>query len=300
MSTPAAPAPAPAPATAECQLIQGRPIAQRIQADLKTEIEQLRAQNVALKLVAVMVGENAGSTVYVNQQRKLADSMGIAYELMQLPGTSTEADVIQVVERLNADPAVTGVILQQPMPQQIAIRNIIEKLNPAKDAEGMHPNSLGHVLMGDAHVAPCTASAVMEILAAQGMNLYGKEVVIVGHSDIVGKPLTLMMLNKFGTTTTCHIATSQAHKLQDHLATAEVVVVAVGVARLIKGEWLRPGTVLIDVGINKVGDQIVGDADFESCKLKCAAITPVPGGVGPLTNTMLMKNLVALARAAHH
>ncbi|MFA5500758.1 MAG: bifunctional 5,10-methylenetetrahydrofolate dehydrogenase/5,10-methenyltetrahydrofolate cyclohydrolase, partial [Candidatus Omnitrophota bacterium] len=167
---------------------------------------------------------------------------------------------------------------------------------PEKDAEGMHPENLGRILLGQYKIGPCTAMAVMELLEASKIDLYGKEAVIVGHSEIVGKPLALMLLNKFATTTVCHIATGERGALADHVKRAEVLIVAVGKAGIVKGEWVKEGAVVIDVGINKVADKIVGDVEFEEASARAAFITPVPGGVGPLTTTILMRNVVELFR----
>jgi methylenetetrahydrofolate dehydrogenase (NADP+)/methenyltetrahydrofolate cyclohydrolase len=167
---------------------------------------------------------------------------------------------------------------------------------PEKDAEGMHPENLGKVLLGSFSVAPCTAQAALTLIESTAINLYGKEAVIVGHSEIVGKPLSMLLLNKFATTMVCHIATGERGVLPEHVKRAEILVVAVGKAGLIKGEWIKEGAIVIDVGINRVGEKIVGDVEFEKAFERAAFITPVPGGVGPLTVTMLMRNVVNLAR----
>jgi methylenetetrahydrofolate dehydrogenase (NADP+)/methenyltetrahydrofolate cyclohydrolase len=160
----------------------------------------------------------------------------------------------------------------------------------------MHPQNIGNIIFGRSKILPCTPAAVMELLNASGVDLYSKEVVVVGHSEIVGKPLALLLLDKFATVTVCHIGTSKAGKLQEHVAKAEVLIVAVGKAGLIKGEWVKEGAVVIDVGINRVADKIVGDVEFEAAEKRASYITPVPGGVGPLTVTMLMRNLVEAAK----
>jgi methylenetetrahydrofolate dehydrogenase (NADP+)/methenyltetrahydrofolate cyclohydrolase len=167
---------------------------------------------------------------------------------------------------------------------------------PAKDAEGMHPANLGKIVLGQYRIGPCTAMAVMELLESTKMNLYGKEAVIVGHSEIVGKPLSLMLLNKFATTTVCHIATGERGVLADHVKRAEVLIVAVGKAGIVKGEWIKKDAIVIDVGINRAGDKILGDVEFDPAAERASYITPVPGGVGPITTTILMRNVVELFR----
>ena len=197
-------------------------------------------------------------------------------------------------KKLNDDVNVTAIILQLPLPKQINARVVVEFMDPAKDAEGMHPSNLGKILQANFDIAPCTPLAVMELLKLSGIKLYGKEAVIVGHSEIVGKPLSLMLLKEFATTTVCHIATGERGSLPEHVKKAEVLIVAVGKAGLVKGEWVKEGAVVIDVGINRVGDKLVGDVEFEEASKRAGFITPVPGGVGPLTVTMLMKNVIAL------
>jgi methylenetetrahydrofolate dehydrogenase (NADP+)/methenyltetrahydrofolate cyclohydrolase len=187
-------------------------------------------------------------------------------------------------------------IIQMPLPQQIDYKKISQFILPEKDAEGMHPANIGKIVFGKARILPCTPAAVMELLNSTGIDLYGKEAVVVGHSEIVGKPLCLLLLEKFATVTVCHIGTSKAGKLEEHVRKAEILIVAVGKAGLIKGEWVKDGAIVIDVGINRVADKIVGDVEFEGAEKHASYITPVPGGVGPLTVTMLMRNLVEAAR----
>jgi methylenetetrahydrofolate dehydrogenase (NADP+)/methenyltetrahydrofolate cyclohydrolase len=182
------------------------------------------------------------------------------------------------------------------LPGQIDYKKISQFILPEKDVEGMHPANIGKIVFGKANILPCTPAAVMELLKEAGVDLYGKEVVIVGHSEIVGKPLALLLLEKFATVTVCHIGTSKAGKLEEHIMKAEVLIVAVGKAGLIKGEWIKEGAIVIDVGINRVGDKIVGDVEFETAEKRASYITPVPGGVGPLTVTMLMRNVVEAAK----
>ena len=183
-----------------------------------------------------------------------------------------------------------------PLPAQIDYKKISENILPDKDIEGMHPANIGKMIFGKARLVPCTPAAAMELINASGVDLYGKGVVIVGHSEIVGKPLALLLLEKFATVTVCHIGTSKAGKLEEHIRRAEVLIVAVGKAGLIKGELIKEGAIVIDVGINRVGDKIVGDVEFEAAEKRASYITPVPGGVGPLTVTMLMRNLVEAAK----
>lgn len=281
------------------KLLEGKPIAEKIKGAIKSEVDSLKAKtNRAPKLVAVQIGENASSAVYVKAQKKVAESLGIEYELKVLPETFTQSQAEALVKELNSDKSVTAIILQLPVPKAIDAKKLAGLIAPEKDAEGMHPQNLGRILMGNFKIGPCTAMAVMELLESVGVNLYGKEAVIVGHSEIVGKPLSLMLLNKFVTTTVCHIATGERGVLPEHVKRAEILVVAVGRAGIVKGDWVKDGAIVIDVGINRVGERIVGDVEFDVAEKKASHITPVPGGVGPLTTTILMRNVVELWKAA--
>ncbi|MCM8760809.1 MAG: bifunctional 5,10-methylenetetrahydrofolate dehydrogenase/5,10-methenyltetrahydrofolate cyclohydrolase [Candidatus Omnitrophica bacterium] len=223
--------------------------------------------------------------------------MGIEYDLKTLPAALTQAEAEKLINELNADKGVTAIILQLPVPSQIDAKKLVSMVSPDKDAEGMHPQNIGKILLGKYSIGPCTPMAIMELLDSTGENLYGKEAVVVGHSEIVGKPISLMLLNRFVTTTVCHIATGERGVLPDHVKRAEILIVAVGKAGIVKGDWIKPGSIVIDVGINRVADKIVGDVEFEPAAAKAAFITPVPGGVGPLTTTILMRNTVELFKS---
>ena len=271
------------------KLLEGKVIASGIREKLKSEIAGLGAKP---KLVSIEVGENAASAVYIKSQKKNAENLGIEYELKTLDAGITEDSLVGEIKKLNQDKATSGIIVQLPLPKGIDHKAVMASIAPEKDAEGMHPENLGHVLLGDARLAPCTAQAAMELIESTGVKLYGKEAVIVGHSEIVGKPLSMLLLNKFVTTTVCHIATGERGVLPEHIKKAEILVVAVGKAGIVKGDWVKDGAIVIDVGINRVEGKLVGDIEFEKAKEKAAFITPVPGGVGPLTVTMLMRNVV--------
>lgn len=271
------------------RLLEGKPIAEKIKEEIRQEILDSGSAPV---LASIQVGENAGAASYIKSQQKVAEALGIVYQLHKLEQNITEANLIEFIQRLNSDKSVNGIIVQMPLPTQIDYKKISAFISAEKDVEGMHPANIGKIIFGKATVLPCTAASVMELLNTTGADLYGKEVVVVGHSEIVGKPLALLLLDKFATVTVCHIGTSKAGKLEEHVRRAEVLVVAVGKAGLIKGDWIKEGAIVIDVGINRVGDKIVGDIEFEKAKEKASFITPVPGGVGPLTATILMRNLL--------
>jgi methylenetetrahydrofolate dehydrogenase (NADP+)/methenyltetrahydrofolate cyclohydrolase len=273
--------------------LEGKAIAERVKEGIRKEVASLRAKPV---LASILIGDNPGACAYVKSQSKAAEGLGIEYRLQALPSDTQERELIDFINRLNADTEVNGIIVQMPLPEQIDYKKISSHICADKDIEGMHPKNIGKIIFGKAGLIPCTAASVMELINASGIDLYGREAVVVGHSEIVGKPLALLLLDKFATVTVCHIGTSKAGKLEEHVKRAEVLVVAVGRAGLIRGEWIKEGTVVIDVGINRVGDKIVGDVEFEEANKRASFITPVPGGVGPLTVTMLMRNLVSAAK----
>ncbi|MFC1593106.1 bifunctional 5,10-methylenetetrahydrofolate dehydrogenase/5,10-methenyltetrahydrofolate cyclohydrolase [Candidatus Omnitrophota bacterium] len=276
------------------KLLEGKPIAAKIKEDLKKQIEELKLKPV---LASIQVGENAGAEAYAKSQKKTAENLGIEYRFHKLAQETKEQELIDLIEQLNQNNDVNGIILQMPLPAHIDYKKMSSFILPGKDAEGMHPANLGKIAFGKAKILPCTPAAVMELLKETGIDLYGKETIIVGHSEIVGKPLSLLLLEKFATVTVCHIGTSDAGKLEEHIGRAEILIVAVGRAGLIKGQWVKPGAVVIDVGINRVEGKIVGDVEFDQASNRAAWITPVPGGVGPLTVTMLMRNVVEAAKA---
>ena len=275
------------------KLLEGKPLAEKIKEGIKQDALSLKKK---LVLASIQVGENAGASAYVKSQQKVAESLGIEYRLDKLPPDTSEKSLIESVQKLNSDKSVNGIIIQMPLPPQIDYKKISQFILAEKDIEGMHPANIGKIVFGKAKILPCTPAAVMELLNSIGVDLYGKEVVVVGHSEIVGKPLALLLLDKFATVTVCHIGTSKAGKLEEHVRKAEVLIVAVGKAGLIKGELIKEGAIVIDVGINRVADKIVGDVEFETAEKRASYITPVPGGVGPLTVTMLMRNLVEAAK----
>ena len=276
------------------QLLEGKQIAEKIKAELKIQIAALSCKPV---LASILAGDNAGSEAYAKSQAKSAEGLGVTYQLHKFSSETSQAQLAEFIGKLNSDNRVNGIILQMPLPDQLDYKKFSSLISPQKDVEGIHPENMGKLICGSGQVVPCTANAVMELLNCTGVDLYGKEAVIIGHSGIVGKPLALLLLEKMATVTVCHIATSKADKLKDHVARADVLIVATGKPELIKGSWIKEGAIVIDVGISRVGSRLVGDVEFETAKTKASYITPVPGGVGPLTVAMLMRNLVACVKA---
>ena len=279
------------------RILEGAPVAEKIKAEVAERIAAAKAK-IEPKLVAIMVGDNAGARAYARSQGKACEEVGIAYELRELGDDTTEAQLINEIANLNMDPSATALILTMPVPAHINGRAAQRMIAPTKDADGVHPVNLGGVVQGRRILAPCTAMAVMEILEQSGTKLEGAEAVVVGHSEIVGKPTALFLMEAFATTTVCHIATRD---LAAHTRQAEVLVVGVGKAGLVNGSMIMPGATVIDVGINRVPDpetgksKIVGDVDFASAVEVAGAITPVPGGVGMVTTAMLLRNVAEAA-----
>lgn len=274
------------------KLLEGRPIAERIRQEIK---QQIRDRDIKPTLASILVGENGGAESYVRAQKKLSEGLGISYQFHKFNADIAEPALIEFIQKLNNDKNINGIILQMPLPAHIDGRKMSNYILPEKDVEGIHPVNIGKLLFNKAKIIPCTAAAVMELISSAAVDLYGKEAVVVGHSEIVGKPLALLLLEKFATVTVCHIGTSKRGKLEEHVRRAEVLIVAVGKPNLIKGAWVREGAIVIDVGINRVGDKIVGDVEFDEASKRASWITPVPGGVGPLTATLLIRNLVEAA-----
>lgn len=301
------------------QLINGEVVANKIKEEVKGEIDALKQRGKEVHLVAVQVGENPASEVYLRSQRRLCEEAGIKYTLHTLPADATEQSLIQFIEGLNKDPKVTGVILQMPLPKGINAQRAQSSIAPQKDVEGVTLANMGQVVYGVSKtgevrylLAPCTALASVELIKSTGVEVRGKEVVIVGRSAIVGKPVALLLLDLDATPTLCHTRTKD---LTFHTKRADVLVVATGKPGLIKADMIRPGAIVVDVGINRIPEydaqgnpvldkkgkqkmKTVGDVDFEGAKEVASYITPVPGGVGPVTTVMLLRNAVESAKSA--
>lgn len=280
------------------QIVEGKVIAEEVYADLKREIPQLIDQ-VGRRpvLVSVYVGSHPAIEVYIRSQNRAARMLGIEYRWYHLPDTAEEKEVLRRLDQLNRDTEVSGIILQLPLPPHLRRSALVNAIDPLKDVDGTHPENVGAALIGEMRVGSCTALAVIRLLEATKIEVEGKEAVIVGHSDLVGKPLSLMLLDRLATVTISHIATARRGLLADHVRRAEILVVAVGSPEVIKGDWVRPGSVVIDVGINQVGSRVVGDVEFQPAQERAAFITPVPGGVGPATVSMLMQNTIKAFKA---
>jgi methylenetetrahydrofolate dehydrogenase (NADP+)/methenyltetrahydrofolate cyclohydrolase len=278
-------------------IIQGAPVARRIHQRLRQEIAGLGRPP---RLVGVMATENAGARYYARSQRKACAELGISFDLVELPPDSSTESIVERVCALDGNPEVTGIILINPLPPEVDVRAVQAALDPDKDVEGVHPRNIGQLFYGNFDLAPCTPHAVIMMLEEAGVDLEGKETVVVGHSAIVGKPTMVMLLESrtaSPTVTCCHIATRDLAK---HTRRAEVLVVAAGKPGLVTADMVREGAVVVDVGINRVkadgGTRIVGDVEFEPVRQRASCITPVPGGVGTVTTALLLSNTVECAR----
>ena len=280
------------------KLLDGKPIAEKISAQLKAEIEQLKAKcGRAPHLAALQIGADESSAVYIKSQMNAAAMLGIEYKLHTLDAKSTQKNIEDYLDKLNKDKAVTGIILQLPVPKNINAKELQSKIAVDKDVEAVNPENLGKVFAGGYGIAPCTAMAAMELIVSTGIELSGKEAVVVGRSAIVGKPAAMLLLEKNATVTVCHTGTAKREKLAEHVKKAEILVVAIGKPGLIKGSWVRKGAIVIDVGTTLVNNRIAGDVEFEKAARRAGYITPVPGGLGPLTTAVLMRNTVELFKA---
>ena len=282
------------------KLLDGGKAASDILAGVTRDAAALAEQGWAPKLVSVTVGETGAVDVYVRNQRRRAEACGIAFEERNFPADVTRAELVAALRAMNADPRVTGVIIQRPVPGHLSVRDLQMSIHPLKDVEGMHPASIGNIVYNDLDLAPCTALASVELLKRTPLTLKGLEVVVIGHSEIVCKPIAFMLMAEGATVTVCHHMT---RNLASHSRRADAVFVAAGKPGLVTGEMIKPGAAVIDIGINQTDEgKIVGDADFESCAEVAGWITPVPGGVGPVTVAILMRNAVIAAtrQKAHY
>ena len=264
-------------------ILDGKAVAARIKQELQRELAPMRSRPT----LAILSFNTPASILYRNAQREQATSLGIAITERIHPTDITQGAVEADIQCWNSDPAVHGIFVHQPLPPQLDPQRVSAVIDPSKDVEGIHPQNSARRFFAKARIGSCTALAVMRLIEETGVALDGKEAVVVGHSEIVGRPVSMLLLDTLATTTVCHVATKN---LQAHVSRADVLVVAVGKPQLIKGAWIKQDAVVIDVGINVVGGKVVGDVEFETARQRAGFITPVPGGVGPVTVMMVMKN----------
>jgi len=288
------------------ELIKGAEVAKQIREELKQEIADLKAKhNVVPGLVTVLVGADPASQVYVGQKEKTSNELGIYSERYDIPAETTQEDLLKLVDKLNKDPKINGILVQLPLPKHLNEEEVLYAIDPKKDVDGFHPVNVGKLMIGEPDYLPCTPAGIQQLLIRSGTQIEGAEVVVVGRSNIVGKPIANMLLQKApganATVTICHTRTKD---MAFHTKRADILIVAAGKPKAVTGDMVKEGVVVIDVGVNQVGTTaegkriLEGDVDFESVSAKAKAITPVPGGVGPMTITMLMMNTVRAAKVA--
>ncbi len=275
-------------------ILDGRQIAAQVRSEVAQAVRELRARGVVPGLTVVRVGEDPASAIYVRGKRKACEEAGIHSVEHHLPATTTQEELLALVARLNADPAVHGILVQLPLPRQIDEPRVLDAIDPRKDADGFHPVNVGALWLGKPAPRPCTPAGVMRLLAEAGCDPKGKRALVVGRSHIVGKPMAAMLLERHATVTIAH---SRTVDLAGEVGRAEILVAAIGKPGLVRGAWIREGAVVIDVGMNRLADgKLDGDVEYAGAARRASAITPVPGGVGPMTIAMLLVNTVELAR----
>ena len=275
------------------QILDGKKTAQKVKDGLKARVEELKNKNIFPGLAVIIVGNDSASRVYVNNKKKACEYIGIRSEEYALPETTTQDELLSLIDTLNKKADIHGILCQLPLPEHIDEETVLNAINPEKDVDAFHPVNVGKIMIGNFDFLPCTPAGVMELIAEAGIDLTGKHCVVVGRSNIVGKPQAMLLLHKNATVTICH---SKTEGLKEMCRTADVLVVAVGRAKMVNEEYIKDGAVVIDVGMDRdENGKLCGDVDFDSACKKASYITPVPGGVGPMTIATLMKNAVTAA-----
>jgi methylenetetrahydrofolate dehydrogenase (NADP+)/methenyltetrahydrofolate cyclohydrolase len=280
------------------RIIDGKAIAEKVQADVAAQAAELRERSgVVPHLVAILVGDDPASASYVRGKKRACEKAGLKSTVHALPATTTEQELLALVQQCNADPDVHGILVQLPLPKQIRTQHVLDAVSPLKDVDAFHPENVGRIVQGRPRFLPCTPHGIQRMLFEEKIKIAGAEVVVLGRSEIVGKPMALMLMQKGtgadATVTVCH---SRTRNLPDVTRRADILIAAIGSAHFVKANMVKPGAVVIDVGINRVGDKLVGDVEFEAVRQVASAITPVPGGVGKMTIAMLLANTLKAAR----
>ena len=276
------------------QIIDGKAVSQSVKDSIKAEVAELKAKGIEIGLAVVIVGDDPASKVYVRNKKLACEYVGFNSYEYALPAETTEQELLELVDKLNNDDKVDGILVQLPVPKHINDKVVIDNIRPDKDVDAFHPVNVGKIMIGDYSFLPCTPAGVMELIASTGTEIAGKECVVIGRSNIVGKPQAMLLLHKNGTVTVCH---SKTKNLAEVCSRADILVAAVGRAKMITKEYIKEGAVVIDVGMNRdENGKLCGDVDFDDCKDKASFITPVPGGVGPMTIAMLMQNTLTAGK----
>lgn len=275
------------------RIIDGKVISAAVKDRVKEGVAELNKKGVTVGLAVIIVGEDPASKVYVANKKKACEALGIISEEYALPENTTEEELLALIDELNNKKSINGILCQLPLPKHLNEKLIINSILPEKDVDAFHPHNVGRIMIGDYDFVPCTPAGIMEMLAFEGIEAEGKTCVVIGRSNIVGKPMGMLLLHKNGTVTICH---SRTQNLKEICKGADILVAAVGRPGFVTADMVKEGAVVIDVGIHRTENGLCGDVDFESVKDKCSAITPVPGGVGPMTIAMLMQNTLTAAK----
>lgn len=280
------------------KIIDGKAISANVKAQVKAEADKLKEQGIEIGLAVVIVGNNPASRVYVNNKKKACAEVGFNSYEYALPEETTQEELLDLVKKLNEDDKVNGILVQLPLPEHIDENAVINTIRPEKDVDAFHPENVGHIMIGDFNFLPCTPAGVMEMLAQSGIETEGKDCVVIGRSNIVGKPMAMLLLHKNATVTICH---SRTKNLAEICRRADILVAAVGRSKFVTADMIKDGAVVIDVGMNRLeSGKLCGDVDYDGCFEKAGYITPVPGGVGPMTIAMLMKNTLTSAKVKNN
>ena len=279
------------------KILSGKTVSARVKQELKIEAENLTKAGTKPGLAVVIVGDDSASKVYVANKEKACAELGIYSEKYALSTDTTEDELLNLIKKLNADDKIHGILVQLPLPKHLDDKTIINNILPSKDVDAFHPTNVGRIMIGDFDFVPCTPAGIMELIHESGVEVGGKECVVIGRSNIVGKPMSMLLLHENGTVTVCHSKTSD---LKAQTRRADILVAAVGIPKFVKADMVKPGAVVIDVGMDRdENGKLCGDVDFDEVEKVASAITPVPGGVGPMTIAMLMRNTITAAKRAH-
>lgn len=279
------------------KILSGKTVSARVKQELKIEAENLTKAGTKPGLAVVIVGDDSASKVYVANKEKACAELGIYSEKYALSADTTEDELLNLIKKLNADDKIHGILVQLPLPEHLDDKTIINNILPSKDVDAFHPTNVGRIMIGDFDFVPCTPAGIMELIHESGVEVGGKECVVIGRSNIVGKPMSMLLLHENGTVTVCHSKTAD---LKAQTRRADILVAAVGIPKFVKADMVKPGAVVIDVGMDRdENGKLCGDVDFDEVEKVASAITPVPGGVGPMTIAMLMRNTITAAKRAH-
>lgn len=275
-------------------LISGKEVSQKVKDEIKSQTKLLKDKGILVKLAVIIVGDDPASHIYVKNKKKACEYVGFESLEYALDEKTSEEELLELIDKLNKDKTVNGILCQLPLPNHIDEKKIIDSISPLKDVDAFHPVNVGKIMIGDYEFLPCTPAGIMRLIESTSYDVSGKDCVIIGRSNIVGKPMAMLMLHKNATVTICH---SRTKNIEEKIKKADIVIAAVGIPKFVKGDMVKDGALVIDVGINRTSDgKLCGDVDFDEVSKKASFITPVPGGVGPMTISMLMQNTLKAAR----